>query len=335
MSLPNDPDTAPLPRAWLDRSFTYDIPDDLQDAIRVGQLVWVPFGPRRLQGVVVELTETTDLDKTRPVEAIVYPEPLVTLQQIDLANWISNKYLAPLSDCIWLFLPPGIEDKVETFIELVPDANTETLTEKQRTLVEKVRTAGSLKSTQLSPSQQSMVNTLVGRNVLVKRTNVRPTRAKPKRVDSVQMIVSLETARPVIAALDRRTSVLRALAEAEDGLTQEELSSRTRVGEATLDRLEKEGLIERTAHSERYALTEPYYDQVPGLPVEQARVCVYLREHGGSATAEELEHALEISALPLPSCATMVGLKRCRSRRRSDLWMRNESPRSRRIMRAY
>src|SRR6476469_3742986 len=84
-STENDPDTAPLPRAWLDRSFTYEIPEDMRDAIHVGQLAWVPFGSRRLEGVVVELTETTDLDKTRPVEAIVYPEPLLTLQQIDLA----------------------------------------------------------------------------------------------------------------------------------------------------------------------------------------------------------------------------------------------------------
>lgn len=301
LSLPNDPDTAPLPRAWLDRSFTYDIPAELQDAIRVGQLVWVPFGSRRLQGVVVELSETTDLDKTRPVEAIVYPEPLVTLQQIELANWISNKYLAPLSDCIWLFLPPGIEDKVETFIELALDANTDALTEKQRALVEKVRAAGTLKSTQLSLSQRAMVNTLVEREVLIKRTNVRPTRAKPKRVDTVQLNASLDAARPVIAALDRRTSVLRALAEAKDGLTQEELNSRTRVGEATLNRLEKEGIIERTARSPRFQLTEAYKEELPVLPVEQARVCVYLREHGNSATEEELEHVLQISALPLPA----------------------------------
>lgn len=296
-----DPDTVPLPRAWLDRSFTYEIPEDLRDAIRVGQLVWVPFGSRRLQGIVMELADTTDLDKTRPLEAIVHPEPLVTHQQIELANWISNRYLAPLSDCIWLFLPPGIEDKVETLIELKPGAATDTLTEKQRALVEKVRAAGSIKSTQLSLSQRAMVNALVEREILIKRTNVRPARAKPRRVDTVQMIVPLESARPIIAALDRRTSVLRALAEAGGTLTHAELVSRTRVGDATLARLEREGLIERTTRSAQFELTAAYHEELPVLHVAQARVGVYLREHGNSATADELERALEISALTLHS----------------------------------
>lgn len=295
-----DPDTAPLPRAWLDRSFTYDIPQDLRDAIHVGQLVWAPFGARRLQGVVVELTETTDLDKTRSLETIVNPEPLVTLQQIDLAHWISNTYLAPLSDCIWLFLPPGIEDKVETFIALHPESPpTDGLTEKQRALIERVREAGALKSNKLALSQRSMVNTLVERGILVKRTTVRAGRARPRRVDTVRMSTSLETARGIIAGLDRRTAVIRALAAADAPLTDAELVAQTRVGDSTLARLERDNIIERTPRVAQYQLTQAYLDDVPALPVNQARVCVYLREHGGKATLEELERALEISALTL------------------------------------
>ncbi len=293
-------DVAPLPRAWLDRSFTYDIPKELQDAIRVGQLVWVPFGPRRLQGVVVELAETTDLDKTRPLEAIVYSEPLVTLQQIELAHWISNHYLAPLSDCIWLFLPPGIEDKVETFIELAENPPPlESLTEKQRAIVERVRDAGTVKSTQFSVAHKNIVNTLLERGVLTKRTSVRPARAKPRRVDTVRLITTIETARAMIAGLDRRTAALRALAEAKVPLTQDELAAHTRVTDATLQKLEREQIIERTPRATRYTLSEKYLDEVPALPVNQARVCVYLREHNNSATLTELERALEISALTL------------------------------------
>lgn len=294
-----DRDVAPLPRAWLDRSFTYDIPQVLSDAIRVGQLVWVPFGARRLQGVVVELTETTDLDKTRPIEAIVYPEPLVTLQQIELAHWISNTYLAPLSDCIWLFLPPGIQEKVETLIELAPDANTAALTEKQRALVERVREAGALKTTQLAISQRNLINSLVARGVLVKRDNVRPARAKPRRVDTVKLIAPLETARVMIAGLDRRTSVLHLLAAANVPLTRAELVAQTRATDSTLQRLERDNLIERVPQLMRYQLSQKYLEELPSLPVAQARVCVYLREHGQSATQAELEHALEISALTL------------------------------------
>lgn len=300
-SQPTDPDSAPLPRAWLDRSFTYEIPEDLRDLIRVGQLVWVPFGARRLQGIVVELTETADIEKTRPLETIVQPEPLVTLQQIELAQRISGKFLAPLSDCIWLFLPPGIEDKVEIFIELVADAPTDGLTEKQRVLVEKIRASKAFKSTQLAPSQRSMVDTLVRKGILTKRTSVRPARAKPRRVDTVKLTVTPEAARARIAALDRRTAVIRALDTAGGSLTDAELAEQTRVTEGTLKRLERDKMIERVAPMTQYQLTEKYREEVPGLPVAQARVCVYLREHGGSATTQELEQALEITAVTLTS----------------------------------
>ena len=45
------------------RTFTYSIPENLTAV--VGDLVWVPFGPRTVQGVVFEITGTpeTELDK--------------------------------------------------------------------------------------------------------------------------------------------------------------------------------------------------------------------------------------------------------------------------------
>lgn len=300
-AMPANPDSVPLPRAWLDRSFTYEIPEDLRDLIRVGQLVWVPFGARRLQGIVVELTETTDIDKTRPLETIVQPEPFVSLRQIDLAQRISNKYLAPLSDCIWLFLPPGVEDKVETFIELVPDAVTNGLTEKQRALIERISSAKTFKATQLAVSQRGMVETLMRKGILVKRTSVRPARAKPRRVDTVKLTVSPDAARARIASLDRRTAVIRALAAAGGSLADAELAEQTRVTESTLRRLERDKIIERVAPPTEYQLTEKYKEELPKLSVAQARVSVYLREHGERATPQELENALEISALTLKS----------------------------------
>ena len=47
------------------RTFTYKVSDDLE--LLVGDLVWVPFGPRTLQGVVFEINsfEPTELQKIR------------------------------------------------------------------------------------------------------------------------------------------------------------------------------------------------------------------------------------------------------------------------------
>lgn len=294
LTVEEDGQADPAPYAWLERSFTYNIPEELRAAIRVGQMVWVPFGPRRLQGIVLELSETTELDETRPVEAIVYDEPLLMLWQIELARWISRRYLAPLAECVWLFLPPGIEERVETLVELAPGAPALELTARQSALVERIRAEGSVKSTRLSPAQRSMLNTLVERGVLTKRAHVRPARARPRRVDTVQLVIPLAVARAVIAGLNRRAAALRALASAPEPLTAQQLASQTRLGAAALKALVADGIVAKQAPPARLELTRLYYDTVPALPTEQARLCVWLRERGGSAAQDQAQLELEV-----------------------------------------
>ncbi|RIK19404.1 MAG: hypothetical protein DCC52_15195 [Chloroflexi bacterium] len=69
------PDLAPAPYAWVERSFTYSVPETMQNEICVGQLVWVPFGARRLQGVVIALAAQTEIAATRDIQEIVATQP--------------------------------------------------------------------------------------------------------------------------------------------------------------------------------------------------------------------------------------------------------------------
>lgn len=257
------PDLAPAPYAWVERSFTYSVPETMQNEICVGQLVWVPFGARRLQGVVIALAAQTEIATTRDIQEIVATQPFVTPAQIDLARWMARAYLAPLSDCIWLFLPPGIQAKSETWLERnhatpVPDD----LTAKQRALLEKISARGPLKTTQLEAHENGAADALVRRGLLNKSARVRPPAAKPRIVDQARLVVDAATAREKIGALvppDRATTF--------------------------------------------WSLGEKYREQVPALPVPQARVCVYLREHAEPITTRELEVAVGASAATLRELA--------------------------------
>ena len=44
-------------------TFTYTIPADL--SIKIGQAVWVPFGEKVLQGIVLELSDYSPVAETR------------------------------------------------------------------------------------------------------------------------------------------------------------------------------------------------------------------------------------------------------------------------------
>ena len=106
------PETAPLAEPEQDadeslRTFHYHLPPELEDVVEPGHLVWVPFGGRELQGVVVARTGTTPVP-TRPLARLARPEPVLTGQQIELARWIGHTYVAPFSVAVKLFLPPGL-----------------------------------------------------------------------------------------------------------------------------------------------------------------------------------------------------------------------------------
>ena len=96
------------------RTFSYAIPSGL--SVEVGQAVWVPFGNKLLQGIVLELTDYPAVEETREIEGIIDPPLQLSPHQVTLARWISEYYLSPLFDAVALMLPPGFERKVVTFL---------------------------------------------------------------------------------------------------------------------------------------------------------------------------------------------------------------------------
>ena len=98
-------------------AFTYAVPDGLDPA--VGQAVFVPYGPRVLQAVVLSRTAATDLAEVRLIQAIADPEPVVDAVHIALARWLSDYYLAPLWDCLAVSLPSGYGQKAVTMVSPV------------------------------------------------------------------------------------------------------------------------------------------------------------------------------------------------------------------------
>ncbi len=109
----NDSDGEPRPESLPGlRSFHYEIPAALEGELRPGHLVWAPFGSRRVQGVVMRLTASTPVP-AKPLDRLARSEPVLTAQQIELAEWIAHEYVAPLSEAIKLFLPPGLLQKQE------------------------------------------------------------------------------------------------------------------------------------------------------------------------------------------------------------------------------
>ena len=89
------------------QTFSYSIPSEL--TFEIGQAVYVPFGQKTVQGLVIELTDVPAFEPTRDIIGVIDSQPLLSAKQILLARWISDYYLSPLFDAIALMLPPGLE----------------------------------------------------------------------------------------------------------------------------------------------------------------------------------------------------------------------------------
>ena len=98
----------------LGQSFTYSIPDRLAGRLQPGHLVWVPFRGRRLQAVVLTLSDTAPAFDTHEIISLVWAQPLLTASQITLARWISEYYQAPLIEALRLMLPVGLAKRGRT-----------------------------------------------------------------------------------------------------------------------------------------------------------------------------------------------------------------------------
>ena len=86
-------------------SFTYAVPDDMP--LRRGMAVVVPWRTQWAAGVVIEVTDDSEIAEPRSIDRVLDPKPVLTTSQLELASWISDYYLAPIARCVALFLPPG------------------------------------------------------------------------------------------------------------------------------------------------------------------------------------------------------------------------------------
>lgn len=103
------------------RTFTYSVPESMTAV--PGDLVWVPFGSRLLQGVVFGLSKTQpDPDiETRSISSVVDNGPFLDRPHLRLARWIATYYRTTLFIACSLMLPPGSRSRLRTWIRREPD----------------------------------------------------------------------------------------------------------------------------------------------------------------------------------------------------------------------
>lgn len=89
----------------LDTHFDYLVPEEIV-GVEVGSCVLVNFANRMAVGYVVGLASESAWDKLKPVTALL-GGPYFGPASPQIARWIADEYICPLSEALRLFTPPG------------------------------------------------------------------------------------------------------------------------------------------------------------------------------------------------------------------------------------
>ncbi|MER6940940.1 primosome assembly protein PriA, partial [Nocardioides sp. NPDC000441] len=95
-----------LPMAHLDRPFDYAVPASMAEEAQPGVRVKVRFGPKDVDGFVVERAEASEHANLQPLKRVVSSEPVLTPQVAALSESVARRYAGARADVLRLAIPP-------------------------------------------------------------------------------------------------------------------------------------------------------------------------------------------------------------------------------------
>jgi primosomal protein N' (replication factor Y) (superfamily II helicase) len=89
----------------LDQPFTYGLPLSLEHRVKPGARLLVPFGPRKLTGVILRVHDESPGMAVKEALRLLDAEPVLDCELLALGQWIANYYCAPLGEVLRSMLP--------------------------------------------------------------------------------------------------------------------------------------------------------------------------------------------------------------------------------------
>ncbi|MYA60653.1 MAG: primosomal protein N' [Chloroflexi bacterium] len=96
------------------RTYTYSVPSGI--SVNPGDLVWVPFGYRPVQGIALSVSQSTETENVRNIDSVVKGGPFISPQLLRTAGWISDHYRTNIFRACVAMLPPGANQQLHIWV---------------------------------------------------------------------------------------------------------------------------------------------------------------------------------------------------------------------------
>ena len=235
--------------------FDYLVPEELTTQLQPGCLVTAPFGNQTVQGIIVELTESSPIPNPKSILDLLDPAPLLTPPMLTLAIRLADTTLNPLSAIVGMMIPTGLSQQADVSYELrVTNYEEKSATVASR-LLNLLRERGSLRGRQIDThfakvDWRKTANLLVKKGVLTSKNILPPPRVRPKNIRVAQLAVPPGEAEAGVENLGstkqtqaRREAALRFLIQQPDPINLSWVYAQTGCNISDLQELEERGLI--------------------------------------------------------------------------------------------
>ena len=235
--------------------FDYTVPAELAPHLRAGCLVTAPFGNQTVQGIVVELTDSSLIANPKPILDLLDPAPLLTPPMLTLAMRLADSTLNPLSAIVGMMIPTGLSQQADISYELRVTSYEEKSSVISTRLINLLTERGPLRGRQIDShfakvDWRKTANMLVKKGVLTSKNVLPPPRVRPKNIRVAQLAVTPEAAQAEMNSLGstkatqtRREAALRFLIQQPEPINLSWVYAQTGCNISDLQELEERGLI--------------------------------------------------------------------------------------------
>ena len=163
----------PLP---IPCAYTYRIPFELNEKVKVGQRAVVQFGKIKIMsGLIISLSKNVpDCTNIKYIIDILDDEPVINQNQLKLWNWISSYYLCYLGEVMQAALPSALKLSSESKISLDDDykLDSENLSDNEFLIVEALQIQPQLTITEVSKiigykKVMPIIKTMIEKKIIV------------------------------------------------------------------------------------------------------------------------------------------------------------------------
>jgi len=100
-----------VPAKQTDRPFDYLIPDRLQEIIKPGMRVVVPFGPRKVQAFVMDVKDESEFSQLKELAEPMDLSPALNEELLKLSDWLAEHTLCYKISACQVMLPAALKAK--------------------------------------------------------------------------------------------------------------------------------------------------------------------------------------------------------------------------------